>query len=62
MKINPAHTIVCYGPRDYDNTVYLTNIEQDNPIDLISFPCPTWGDRATYGTIIRKLGVERGLC
>lgn len=59
MKINPMHTTVSYGR---DNTVYLTNIEQDNPIDLISFPCPAWGDRSIYGTIIRKLGIERGLC
>ena len=59
MRFNPMHTTLNY---DKENTIYLTNIENVEIVDLFSFPCPEWGDRKTLAGIVRELGKNKGWC
>ena len=57
--INPMNTTLNFGK---DNTVYLTNIDHNQIIDVVSIPCPVWGDKKVLGEQIRKYGVQKGFC
>ena len=49
---------VTYGT---NGNVYLTHIEGETVTDLISVPCPEWGDRKVYGEMVKTLGTDRDL-
>ena len=41
-------------------TVYLSNVEDDKVIDLITGVVAPWGDRRTMGGILKEIGAARG--
>ena len=49
---------VTYGT---NGNVYLTHIEGETVTDLISVPCPEWGDRKVYGEMVKTIGMDRDL-
>ena len=57
MNINPMHTTVASGT---NGILYLTNIEVDTVINLISFPIAPWADRAALGDVLREVGRMHG--
>lgn len=56
--MNRMNTSITYGR---DGNVYLTNIEDGKVTDLMSIPCPEWGDRKVMGEIIKTIAIARDL-
>lgn len=56
--MNTMNTSITYGT---DGNVYLTNIEGEKVTDLMSVPCPVWGDRKALGEMVKTVARERNL-
>lgn len=56
--MNRMNTSIAYGT---DGNVYLTNIEGEKVTDLMSVPCPVWGDRKVLGEMVKIVARERNL-